>query len=62
MSDTLKTYGPAGPLGFPFSDKQARNLDALLKSLPKIKEFEYRRIVLTKAPTDLNPGDRSDVS
>lgn len=62
MSDFLKTYGPTGPLGFPLSEKQARNLDTLLKPLPKSKEFEYRKIVFLKAPTELNPGERSDVS
>jgi hypothetical protein len=38
----LSSYGPVGPLGFPLSDKQARNLDTLLKAVPKSKEFEYR--------------------
>jgi hypothetical protein len=51
-----------GPLGFPLSEKQARNLDTLLKALPKSKEFEYRKTVFLRAPTDLNPGERSDVS
>jgi hypothetical protein len=48
--------------GFPLSEKQARNLDTLLKALPKSKEFEYRKTVFLKAPTELNPGERSDVS
>jgi hypothetical protein len=56
------TYGPTGPLGFQLSEKQARNLDTLLKALPKSKEFEYRKTVFLKAPTELNPGERSDVS
>jgi hypothetical protein len=51
-----------GPLGFPLSDKQARNLDAVFNALPKSKEFEYRKTVFLKAPTELNPGERSDVS
>jgi hypothetical protein len=38
------------------SEKQARNLDILFKALPKSKEFEYRKIVFLKAPTELNPG------
>jgi hypothetical protein len=62
MVALLKTYGPTGPLGFPLSEKQARNLDTLLKALPKSKEFEYRKTVFLKAPTELNPGERSDVS
>jgi hypothetical protein len=63
MSTILKAYGDTlGPLGFPMKDRQARNLDALLKALPREKEYEYRRAVITKAPTELNPGERSDVS
>ena len=62
MSALLKSYGPEGPLGFPLSEKQARNLDTLLKALHKSKEFEYRKTVFLKAPTELNPGERSDVS
>ncbi len=58
----LKTYGAEGPLGFPMIDKQARQLDAILKQLPGGKEFEYRKTVFAKAPTELNPGERSDVS
>jgi hypothetical protein len=60
--DFLKSYGTEGPLGFPLTDKQARNLDALLKTLPKSKEFEYRKSIFAKAPTEVNPGERSDVS
>ena len=43
-------------------DRQARQLDTLLKSLPKSKEHAYRKAVTAKAPTELNPGERSDVS
>ncbi len=56
-------YGPAvGPLGFPQTDRAAHALDALLKTLPKSSEYDYRHAVVTKAPTELNPGERSDVS
>src|SRR5262245_64486500 len=58
----LKTYGPEGPLGFPMIDKQARQLDAVLKQLPSEKEFAYRKTIFHKAPTEVNPGERSDVS
>jgi hypothetical protein len=43
-------------------DKQARALDALLKALPKTPEYAYRKAVTARAPTELNPGERSDVS
>jgi hypothetical protein len=63
MSHLAQHYGPAaGPLGFPMTDRAARTLDTLLKSLPKSKEYEYRHLVSTRAPTELNPGERSDVS
>jgi hypothetical protein len=64
MSDILTThYGPVeGPLGFPMPDRAAHTLDTLLKSLPHTPEYEYRHLVTTKAATEINPGERSDVS
>jgi hypothetical protein len=64
MPDFLTThYGPVeGPLGFPMPDRAAQTLDALLKSLPRTPAHEYRHLVTTKAPTEINPGERSDVS
>ena len=63
MPSFLPAYGPTeGPLGFPMLDRQARQLDTLLKALPKSKEHAYRKAVTAKAPTELNPGERSDVS
>ena len=62
-SPFLPAYGcTEGPLGFPMPDAAARAVDALLKGLPRSKEFEYRYFVAGKAPTELNPGERSDVS
>jgi hypothetical protein len=56
-------YGTTiGPLNFPQTDRAARALDTLLRALPKSKEYEYRKAVNLKAPTELNPGERSDVS
>src|SRR5260370_36347509 len=51
-----------GPLGFPMPDKHARALDALLKSLPRTEEYRYRHAVVGKAATEVNSGERSDVS
>ena len=64
MPDFLQAhYGPAeGPLGFPMPDRAASALDALLKSLPHTPEYEYRHLVTARAPTEVNPGERSDVS
>ena len=56
-------YGATvGPLNFPQTDRAARALDALLRALPHTKDYEYRKAVSGRAPTELNPGERSDVS
>jgi hypothetical protein len=56
-------YGTTvGPLNFPQTDRAARALDTLLRALPHTPEYEYRKAVSVKAPTELNPGERSDVS
>lgn len=58
-----KAYGQTiGPLGFPMQDRSARALDLLLGTLPKNKEYGYRHLISTRSPTELNPGERSDVS
>ncbi len=63
MPPFFPAYGPTeGPLGFPMLDRQARQLDTLLKALRKSKEHAYRKAVTAKAPTELNRGERSDVS
>jgi hypothetical protein len=63
MTPSLKQYGTAeGPLGFPMPDRTARAVDALLRALPKTREYEYRKAVAGRPPTELNPGERSDVS
>jgi hypothetical protein len=43
-------------------DREARTLDTLLKSLPHTPEYEYRHRVTAKSLTEVNPGERSDVS
>jgi hypothetical protein len=65
MVTSLKQhYGSAeGPLGFPMMDRQAIVVDSVLKSLPKGREFEYRRIANEKLiATETLSGERSDVS
>jgi hypothetical protein len=57
-----KHWQTCGPLGFPQLDKQAKQLEVLLRTLPRQKEYAYRHAVVTKAPTETNPGERSDVS
>jgi hypothetical protein len=51
-----------GPLNFPQTDRAAKALDTLLRSLPHTPEYGYRKAVSLKGPTELNPGERSDVS
>lgn len=61
----LKSYygSSEGPLGFPMQDRQAIVLDALLKSLPKEKAFEYRRLSADNLKiSEVVTGERSDVS
>jgi hypothetical protein len=63
MPSLLPTYRPIdGPLGFPRLDCQARQLDTLLQGLPKSREHANRKTVVAKAPPELTPGQRSDVS
>ena len=63
MNFLKQFYGPTeGPLGFPMPDRAAQALDAILKTLPRSEEFAYRKVVSEKAPSELLPGERSDVS
>jgi hypothetical protein len=63
MSVLTQHYGTAtGPLGFPLTDRQAFALDAVLKALPREPAYQYRQALLTKPPTEVSPGERSDVS
>lgn len=58
----MKTATIPGPLGFPLTDRQAFALEAILKALPREDVFQYRHSVITKGPSELLPGERSDVS
>jgi hypothetical protein len=63
MTVLKQHYGSTeGPLGFPLTDKQAFALEAVLKALPRDDAFRYRKTVVGRAPTELSPGERSDVS
>lgn len=58
-----KQYGKTeGPLGFPMTDRTARAVESILKELPSSKEYAYRKSLLPQAATEVNPGERSDVS
>ena len=63
MTILKQFYGPTeGPLGLPMHDRQALALDGILKTLPKSSEFGYRKSVIGQAPSEVLPGERSDVS
>ena len=61
--NNIPQYGKTeGPLGFPMTDKAARAVETILRELPSSKEYAYRKAMLPQAATELNPGERSDVS
>ena len=61
--NSIHPYGKTeGPLGFPMTDKAARAVETILRKLPSSKEYAYRKAMLPQAATELNPGERSDVS
>jgi len=63
MNPLSQHYGKAeGPLGFPMTDEGARQLEALLKVQPKEDGYDYRRAFLAKSVSELQPGERADVS
>jgi hypothetical protein len=51
-------YDTEGPFGLPMKDAQA--LEAIIKTLPQPAEPKF--IVSDKAPSELLPGERADVS
>ncbi len=53
-------YDTEGPFGLPMKDAQAQALEAIIKTLPQPSEPKF--IVSEKAPTELLPGERADVS
>jgi hypothetical protein len=64
MSPFLDSWSkwPEGPLGFPMPDPAAKALDGILRTIPTTDAHAYRHAIVTRAPTELNPGERSDVS
>src|SRR5688500_16768396 len=62
MSFLKRFYDTEGPLGFPMTDRAARSLDGVLRSLPKEPAYEFRRATLAKGLSELPAGERADVS
>jgi hypothetical protein len=62
-TDFLKPwYDTEGPLGFPMPDRAAKVLDETLKKLPHDAAHDYRRITLGAGVSELQAGERADVS
>jgi hypothetical protein len=62
MTQFHRQYGTAaGPLGLPMQDRQAFQLESILKALPP-EDRALRHAVVAKAPTELLDGERADVS
>lgn len=67
MPEYLKdVWDTEGPFGIPMKDKQARQLEALLKDLPgggdDAELFAPGKLAVEKATTELLAGERADVS
>jgi hypothetical protein len=63
MPNFLKHYyDTEGPFGLPMKDKQAKRLDAKLRTLPKDEAFEFRRLAYPRGLAELQAGERADVS
>jgi hypothetical protein len=55
-------FDTEGPFGLPMKDRQARALEERLKTLPRDDAFALRRCTFARGVSELQPGDRADVS
>ncbi|MBI2806205.1 MAG: hypothetical protein HYX68_14585 [Planctomycetes bacterium] len=63
MSTFMKThFDTEGPFGLPMKDAQARTLEQRLKALPDDDAFTLRRCAFERGVSELQPGERADVS
>ncbi len=63
MSPFLKsTYETEGPFGVPMKSAQATALEARLRDLPADEAFTLRRCSFERGVSELQPGERADVS
>jgi hypothetical protein len=51
-----------GPLGFPMPEKLAREVEALMKSLPKDSAYRYRKAAGVPSAVELVKGEKADIS
>ncbi len=55
-------FDTEGPFGLPMMDRQAKALEARLRGLPNDDAFGLRRLAFDRGVTELQPGERADVS
>jgi len=63
MSSFLKShFDTEGPFGIPMKDTQAKALEERLRALPREEAFTLRRCSFERGVSELQPGERADVS
>jgi hypothetical protein len=63
MSNFMKShFDTEGPFGLPMKDAQAKALAARLAALPDDDAFTLRRLSQARGVSELQPGERADVS
>src|SRR5476651_782549 len=63
MSHFLKShFDTEGPFGLPMKDAQAKALETRLRDLPDDDAFTLRRCSFDRGVSELQPGERADVS
>ena len=63
MSHFAKShFDTEGPFGLPMKDAQAKSLEARLLTLPQEDAFTLRRCSFERGVSELQPGERADVS
>jgi hypothetical protein len=63
MANFLKShFDTEGPFGLPMKDAQAKALEARLSALPDDDAFTLRRLSQARGVSELQPGERADVS
>ena len=63
MTSFMKShFDTEGPFGLPMKDAQAKALGARLAALPKEDVFTLRRFTEARGVSELQPGERADVS
>jgi len=55
-------FDTEGPFGLPMKDAQAKALEERLRSLPHDDAYGLRRCAFTRGVSELQPGERADVS